>query len=190
MNPVETVSNASRVSKPGVRYLPVFDGRKRRIRGLWQRNNSFVARLTTETPDGRKKLVWHVLSEAQSVAEAKQAMADLDLQRRQSVLVARGEAPRFDDFVERYMAGPMANKRTATQAKETTQLRWWQERLGALRLDQIRRSHVVAGLEELEGGQRPVMWPSIVQMSSNRVRSSRRRARSNRLRSISRTLAG
>jgi hypothetical protein len=76
MKPVETVNQASRVSKPGVRYLPVFDGRKRRIRGLWQRSSSLVARLTSETPDGRKKRVWHVL--AQSVAEAKQAMADLD----------------------------------------------------------------------------------------------------------------
>lgn len=117
---------------------------------MWRRNSSFVARLITERPNGRKKQVWHVLNEAQTVAEAKLSMADLDLQRRQSVLVARGEAPRFDDFVEKYMAGPMANKRTATQAKETTQLTWWQERLGAPRHHQIRRSHVVAGLEELE----------------------------------------
>jgi hypothetical protein len=78
MKSVETVSHASRVSKPGVRYLPVFDGRKRRIHGLWQRNSSLVARLPTETPDGRKKRVWHVPETAQSIAEAKQAMADLD----------------------------------------------------------------------------------------------------------------
>ncbi|MCC6698742.1 MAG: site-specific integrase [Candidatus Hydrogenedentes bacterium] len=152
MNPVETGSKASRASVPRPSYLPVFDGRKRRVRGLWQRNGTFVARLTTETPDGRKKLVWHVLKDAQSVSEARQAMADLETQRRQSVLVTRGEAPRFADFVARYTAGPMATKRSSTQAKETTHLTWWQQRLGALRLDQIRRSHVLAGLEDLEKG--------------------------------------
>ena len=51
------MSSASRVPTPGVRYLPIFNGRKRRIRGSWQRNSSFVARLSTETPDGRKKLL-------------------------------------------------------------------------------------------------------------------------------------
>ena len=71
--PVEGVSHASRVSRPDVRYLPAFDSRKRRIRGLWQRGSSSVARVTTKTPDGPKKLVGHVPDAARSVAEPKQA---------------------------------------------------------------------------------------------------------------------
>ncbi len=82
--------------------------------------------------------------------DARQAMADLDVERRQGRLLARGEAPQFAEFLERYQAGPMLAKRLSTQGKERSQLSWWKERLGALRLDQVRKSHVVSGLEELE----------------------------------------
>ncbi len=78
MKPAETVSQASRVSKPGVRYPPVFDGRKRRIRGLWQRSSSLVARLTTETPDGRKKRVWHVPETAHQAKNAEVRHVDFN----------------------------------------------------------------------------------------------------------------
>lgn len=110
----------------------------------------FVPRLNPDLPDGRKKLVWHVLKDAQTAAEARQAMVALDLERRQGSLVARGEAPHFADFLDRYYAGPLLTKRTATQGKEKSHLKWWNKRLGGLRLDQIRRSHVLSGLEELE----------------------------------------
>ena len=118
------------------RLPPHLRCRKRRVRGLWQRTGSFVARLNTETPDGRRKLVWHVLPEAKTVAEARRAMATLDLERRQGSLVARGEAPHFTEFLERYFVGPLSTKRTATQGKERShalgrsQGRWRPDREG------------------------------------------------------------
>ena len=72
------MSHASRVSKPGLRYPPVFGGRKRRIRGLCQRNSSWVARLTTETPDGREKRVWHVLETAHQAKNAEVRHVDFN----------------------------------------------------------------------------------------------------------------
>jgi integrase len=73
-------------------YLPVFDGRKQRVRELWHRRGQLVARLTTETPDGARKLVWHVLEGAATVAQARAAMTDLTQKRREGDLIAHSPA--------------------------------------------------------------------------------------------------
>ncbi len=131
-------------------YEKVEDGRKQPVRGLWQRGGRYVARLTTETPDGAKKLVWHVLEGAKTVPEAKLAMAELDRARQAGSLLARGEAPTFAEFADRYLSERASLKAKATANKETTHLAWWRERIGGLRLDKIRKAHVVTGLEQLD----------------------------------------
>lgn len=138
------------VSKRQGAYTPVFDGRNQRVRGLWRRNDRFVARLTTQAADGTKKLVWHVLDCADTVPEAKRAMGDLSKQRDAGRLTARDRAPEFAQFVEAYLDGPSKTKRLATHRKERTHLHWWRERLGAYRLDRVNDSQVAAGLLELE----------------------------------------
>ncbi|MBL9140064.1 MAG: site-specific integrase [Verrucomicrobiales bacterium] len=140
-----------RGGRPGA-YLPVFDGRKQRVRGLWQRRGQYVARLTTETPDGSKKLIWHVLEGASTVAQAREAMAALSVKRKEGELVARKEAPSFATFVGRYLTEEAAKKSLATRRKETTHLGWWRNRFGSLRLDKVRKAHVAEGLIDLERG--------------------------------------
>ena len=149
MKALETLCNGT-APRRGGGYEKVRDGRKQPVRGLWRRGGRFVARLTTETPSGRKKLVWHVLADAQTVPEAKQAMADLDRARQTGGLLARGEAPTFAEFADRYLSERASLKAKATADKETTHLAWWRERIGALRLDKVRKAHVVTGLEQLD----------------------------------------
>ena len=63
------------------------DNRKHPIRGLWQRNGKFFARLTIETVDGRKKIQWTPL-DAATVAEAQAGLRTLLVERQNNCKAA------------------------------------------------------------------------------------------------------
>ena len=79
---MDTTSNTSAYS-----YTKVLDARKQPIRGLWMRNNRFLARITVEDDAGRKAIKWVPLENAttkqpvRTMPEAKAALEKLKGQR-------------------------------------------------------------------------------------------------------------
>src|SRR5262245_47618876 len=142
MKPAETASTVG----PGVhrrnhrryRYQKVLDSRKQPIRGLWKRNDRFLARITVESPEGKKLVCWKLLEEAKTVAEAQAAFRKLLTEREQGKPIAIKRAPKFKDTVQRYQehhAKLGHAKRGATLAKEKASLDLWIKHMGEIRTD-------------------------------------------------------
>jgi len=62
MKAIEAESNTQQTVRAtqhsGAKYFKVHDGRKQPIRGLWQRNERFYARLKVEDASGKKAVRW------------------------------------------------------------------------------------------------------------------------------------
>lgn len=130
------------------------DRRKSPIRGLWERNGTYFARLTVPDPiTGRKEVRWvrlqsgdpATLRDAQSVAEAQAAMRVLITKRDTGILPTMGRKPRFDDYEAHYLAyhaRASGTKRLSTMKTETVHLKHWVAFLGETRLDRITLARV------------------------------------------------
>ena len=107
MNPIETVSNPTndKTSIPRhLQYQPVRNGRKQKIRGLWERNGKFYAQMTVKDPNtGQKKVTKIPLKMEENgipryvatVAEAVAAQEKLKVQRAENSLPVLGQMPKF-----------------------------------------------------------------------------------------------
>ncbi len=157
-----TGRNASHVPS----FTGVFDSRKRRIRGLWQRGTRFYAQLTITDPTAGKKKVQRVPlvdADGQSpgtVPQAVQLMNALRVKRAQTGLeVHSRRAPTFADYVTRYLAAISAGegtKKPRTVAAERSYLNAWVRHFGDLRLGAIRKLHVGDfTTKRLAGGSSP-----------------------------------
>ena len=122
-------------------FQKAYDGRGQPIRGLWERNGRYYARLTVENPmDGKKEVRRVPLEGVKTVAEAKKALNKLHLQRDNNDLPAVKRSPKFDDYAESYLQHlktVVDLKRPATVAKERYALKHWREHLGSRRLHHI-----------------------------------------------------
>jgi integrase len=163
MNPQATVSNppnqAINVQPPSqpvhrsARYQKVLDGRKQPVRGLWERNGRFIARITVES-NGTKQTRWVPLGDERNmvdtVPQAIKALRKVQDHREADSLPALGLKPKFADFVPVYfeeverrnrLARESGNtnkeKRSSTIDKERGALRLWQEHLGDTRLNKV-----------------------------------------------------
>lgn len=129
-------------------FIRVLDGRKQPIRGLWQRNDRFYARLAVENPvTGVKKtkrvpLVNKDGEPVRTAAEAKAELARLQTQRADNALPVLGRQKKFADYVTTYLDSTSGSKKAGTTEKEKAILGRWSEKIGQLRLDQIKRVHV------------------------------------------------
>ena len=149
-------------------FKRVLDGRKRRVRGLWQATASgkYYAQITVEDDNkpgkmkvSRVPLLDEEKQPVQTVPQAVEAMARLKFQRKDSNLPALGRMPRFSDFVDSYFkwidAGD-GQKAPGTIEKEKGQLKGWKESLGMLKLDKICPAHVNDYVQKrLEAGISP-----------------------------------
>ena len=127
-------------------YQKVFDDRKRRIRGLWRRNDVFYARLTVlDETTGHKSTKRVRLEKAQTVAEARIALQDLQKDRREENLPVLKLSPKlttyWEDYFKFYDAVKDA-KRHGTLRLEKTASRSWLAYLPELRLKEITRKHI------------------------------------------------
>jgi integrase len=155
MNRTETVSNqvsGTRQSHGG-KFAKVKDGRKQDIRGLWVRNGRYYARLNIENPlTGEKKtkrvpLVDKDGKAAETVAQAVAELKRLHTQRDDDNLPDLGRKDKFADYAEQYLkdiAVGEGAKAPGTVEKEKTILGRWIDHIGQLRLNQIKRVHVVS----------------------------------------------
>src|SRR6266404_4579668 len=117
MKPEATVSSGAVTptepqtdSRPAHRsstYQKALDGRKHPIRGLWQRNGRFIARIKVEA-QGRKLNKWVPLGDEKNpvttVPQALKALHKLQENRDKEALPILGRTPKFLDFVPGYFA--------------------------------------------------------------------------------------
>jgi len=147
VKPIETDSNATiqdeGKSQPIARHLTyqkVRNGRKQPIRGLWQRNGRYYARLAVEDPSTGKKAVRRIPLEVETVAEAVAALNKLQTQRADNALPVLKQTPKFSDYVETYFTHfeqLKDAKRPRTIETERGHLNRWKEHLKETRLDRI-----------------------------------------------------
>ena len=88
----------------GAQYHKVLDGRKRAIRGLWQRGSRFYARIAVEDFNtGRKEVRRVPLEGVQTVAQAQAALRRLQTQREENNLPVLKRTPKFKECVKQYL---------------------------------------------------------------------------------------
>jgi integrase len=156
MKPIETVSNHAtaanvRSSHSRFKYKKVLDGRKQPIRGLWERNGTFIARIAVEDADGMKRTRWVPLEGAQTVPQAQEQLKTLHVDRTRNALPVLKRTPKFADYAAGYLAyfdTVKDAKRPATIQKERGAIKLWTEHIGGLRLDKIRRLHINSFIEK------------------------------------------
>lgn len=148
----ETVSTAkpANPSSRRYKYTKVLDNRKHPIRGLWQRHGAFIARISVENESGRKMVRWVPLA-ARSVAEAQAEFRKLLTEREENRLRHVGRSPSFAEYLDGTFLPmlPATGKKPDTIITERTHYSRWRDTLGHLRLDKIRPSHILDGLNKL-----------------------------------------
>lgn len=133
-------------------YAKVFDSRKRRVRGLWERNGSYYAQLTIVDDATGRKAVRRVRLEDKdgipipTVGDAIKAMAAVKVKRdEQTLTIAPKRTPTFNEYADSYLSyfdQVKDAKKKSTIATERVCLRHWREHLGEVRLSQITRAMV------------------------------------------------
>jgi integrase len=124
-------------------FMPAYDSRNRRVRGLCVRNNRFYAQLWIDTGNGKKSARRLALLDEnnepiRSLAPARDALISLLESRRKNSLPTRGHKPTFAAFADQYLdMASTRQKRKRTQEKEAAALEMWRTHLGSLRLDKI-----------------------------------------------------
>jgi integrase len=114
------------------RFFPVFDSRKRKIRGLWQRGARYYAQLRV---DGKPK---RIPLNADSLDTARAELEKTRTQNREGKLPAPGYRPMFAEFAGAYLASPIhAQKKQSTRDSERVILEYWKQHLGGIRIDKI-----------------------------------------------------
>ncbi len=131
------------------RFEQVFDGRKQRARGLWMRDGNYYGRFSATDQAGRRRDTFRLLEGATTVPAAKEQLRKLRDEAATTTIPTEGRCPTFADYARRYLSEVSTTKRPATRKKETTQLGWWIERIGALTVRQIHRAHINTGIADL-----------------------------------------
>ena len=153
MNRAATQSNKGKVTKHAASFLPVFDSRKRKVPGLWQRGARYYAQLRVDQGNGRTSPRRFAL-DAASLEEAKGELDRKRTERRDGELPQTGHRPKFDDFARQYLDGPaLAQKKEGTRQNERQAIARWSAHLGGVRVDKI-TPQIVYGFREkrLAGG--------------------------------------
>ncbi|MFM8359055.1 MAG: tyrosine-type recombinase/integrase, partial [Verrucomicrobiota bacterium] len=109
----------------------------------------FYARFTATDQAGRKRDIFRALPEADTVPAAKKALQKLKDEAGETLIPVQGKCPTFADYATRYLDEVATTKRPETERKERCHVGWWKERLGALTLRQIHRTHVNTGIADL-----------------------------------------
>ena len=132
-------------------YQKVFDSRKRRVRGLWQRNGKFFANLTVADDLGRKTSRW-VKLKGGSFTDAKDDYDRLRVERQDDRLRPLGLAPMLRDYIQDSYEQQLAasGKRGSSIEKEKSYLRRWSAKIGHLRLNKLRAHHLNKILTQLK----------------------------------------
>jgi hypothetical protein len=121
------------------------------IRGLWERNRTFVARIAMETDGGDKQNRWVPLAGAEIVAQAQEQLKTLHVDRTRNDLPVLKRTPKFADYAAQYLAyfdTVTDAKRPSTIQKERGAIKLWTAHIGGLRLDKIHGIHINSFIEK------------------------------------------
>jgi integrase len=136
-------------------YHKVVDGRKRPIRGLWQRGSRFYARIAVEDFNTGRKAVRRVpLEVAQTVAQAQAALRLLQTQREENTLPVLKRTPKFSECVKQYLDYYQIvkdAKRPKTLQTERGHLNAWVKHMGESRVDRITPAMINAFIAKRQG---------------------------------------
>jgi integrase len=135
----------------GGQYQKVFDARKRRLRGLWERNGTFYAQLTVAAPGSGLKVVRRVRLEDKDgnpVATVPQAVAVLNKMKGQredeALKIAPKRTPTLAEHATTYfeqldkLSGATGNSKAPNTIKrEKADVRAMTAMLGGLRLREV-----------------------------------------------------
>ena len=149
-------NNGSHINARRYRYTKVLDNRKHPIRGLWRRNENFIARITVEDDAGRKSLAWVPLA-AKTAAEAQDELRTVLVERKENRLRHIGRPPLFAEYLDKTYL-PLLNgsgKKHDTLVTEGAHYNRWRTALGHMRLDKIRPSHIQETLAKLRASRSP-----------------------------------
>jgi hypothetical protein len=83
------------------RFLPVFDSRKRKIRGLIRRSDKFYAQMRIVGPDGKSRPV-RIPLETTSLVEAQTELEKKRTENRKGEMHLPGNRPNFEKLVADY----------------------------------------------------------------------------------------
>ena len=118
-------------------FHAVTDSRKRKVRGLWQRNGRYYAQVRVDLGNGRTA-PRRIALDADNLDKAKAELERTRTERRAGTLPTTGHRPKFDDFAREYFASAtFAQKKASTQGIERQALNRWMSHLGGIRLDKI-----------------------------------------------------
>jgi len=125
-------------------FMHARDSRKRKIPGLWVRNERFYACLWVNRGDGKKTARRFPLV-ATNVTEAREQMDIKKNDRRENKLPTSGRKPMLADSIEKYLASPIRQKRRkSTRYKDRAALHRWLAHIGNLQINRITRGHVLS----------------------------------------------
>lgn len=132
-----TQSNKGEDRKHSPSFLPVFDTRKRKVPGLWIRGTRYYAQLRVDQGNGRTSPRRFAL-DAGNLEEAKGELDRKRTERQDGELPQTGHRPKFDDFAQQYLDGPiLAEKKEGTRQNERQAIGRWSGHLGGVRVDKI-----------------------------------------------------
>lgn len=107
--------------------------------------------MAVEDDAGRKQTRWMPLENAETVAQAQEKLKTLHVDRSRNDLPVLKRTPKFADYAAQYLAyyeTVKDAKRPATIEKERSAIKFWNEHIGGLRLDKIRRIHINSFIEK------------------------------------------
>ena len=157
------------------RFTAVTDSRKRKIRGLWQRNGKFYAqiRMTDESGGSKPKRIPLVATDLDG---AKSELEKVRTDNRAGSLPTTGIRPTFSTAADSYLLSETHKaKKTRTQTDEKNILEYWRKHLGGVRLDKItgpmifkyREARMKAGVTARTANKETVTFYAVMKLAKN-----------------------
>jgi integrase len=120
------------------RFLPVFDSRKRKIRGLVRRGDRYYAQMRIAQPDGKSRPV-RVPLEAAFLVDAQKELEAKRTENRKGELHQPGHRPVFEALAADYLrSAQFLGKKLGTRENEVQALNRWTKHLGGIRVDWVK----------------------------------------------------
>ena len=121
-------------------FKPVFDSRKRKVKGLVTRNGRFYAQMRVPVASGASKAVRLAL-ESTRLDAAIGELEKLRTEKRSGTIHLPGHRPQFSELVEQYKdSAVFLSKKANTRRNETLALKRLVEHLGGTRIDWIKEA--------------------------------------------------
>jgi integrase len=149
----DSEKGAKKSHRSGTRFLPVLDSRKRKVRGLVQRNGRFYAQMRLMESNGKSRAV-RIPLEAERLDHAIAEAEKKRTEKRAGEIELPGVRPSFTKLVEQYLSSNIGTRRTrgmgylskseSTQRHEKQSLNRWIEHFGSKRIDWIEEKDLVS----------------------------------------------